>query len=429
MSELVRKYSLKMLKKIGFELGNAIKTACDISCETGGVGTKDRLKGQEQELLQVGGGMHKHNTETSLEPGWSEPMLSQASHETCSGDQDGSMDDVVHGREHVSMLRVDEEEALNDVQEGADKQVQVSFDSNGIRSAQAYSRDHVDDAGHGRNTSSMLRDVDEEAVDDVDQAGQQVLRPLDCNEDGSVVTNNELLDETTSTQLRVQGSNESCVKKAQPKKRSFSRQEVDRMKKSLKMSRLNRDDDEVQLRRRPFSSTGKGYQNKFGIKTRLNKHIASVHMKKKPFSCKEDGCQVKFVCKRHMERHVNAVHSKKRPFSCTYDDCQQKFGYKGNLVEHVDLVHLKKKPFKCCHCSKDFGRKQHLSRHIKTVHQKEKAFLCREPGCGKKFGQNSELRDHMRSAHGAPKLVCKKAGCSASFVWDSALYRHMREDH
>ena len=429
MSELVKKYSIDILKKINFELGNAIKTACDISCETGGVGTKDRLKGQEQELLQVGGGMHKHNTETSLEPGWSEPMLSQASHETCSGDQDGSMDDVVHGREHVSMLRVDEEEALNDVQEGADKQVQVSFDSNGIRSAQAYSRDHVDDAGHGRNTSSILRDVDEEAVDDVDQAGQQVLRPLDCNEDGSVVTNNELLDETTSTQLRVQGSNESCVKKAQPKKRSFSRQEVDRMKKSLKMSRLNRDDDEVQLRRRPFSSTGKGYQNKFGIKTRLNKHIASVHMKKKPFSCKEDGCQVKFVCKRHMERHVNLVHSKKRPFSCTYDDCQQKFGYKGNLVELVDLVHLKKKPFKCCHCSKDFGRKQHLSRHIKTVHQKEKAFLCREPGCGKKFGQNSELRDHMRSAHGAPKLVCKKAGCSASFVWDSALYRHMREDH
>ena len=425
----MKKYSIDILKKINFELGNAIKTACDISCETGGVGTKDRLKGQEQELLQVGGGMHKHNTETSLEPGWSEPMLSQASHETCSGDQDGSMDDVVHGREHVSMLRVDEEEALNDVQEGADKQVQVSFDSNGIRSAQAYSRDHVDDAGHGRNTSSILRDVDEEAVDDVDQAGQQVLRPLDCNEDGSAVTNTELLDETTSTQLRVQGSNESCVKKAQPKKRSFSRQEVDRMKKSLKMSRLNRDDDEVQLRRRPFSSTGKGYQNKFGVKTRLNKHIASVLMKKKHFSCKEDGCEVKFVCKRHMERHVNLVHSKKRPFSCTYDDCQQKFGYKGNLVEHVDLVHLKKKPFKCCHCSKDFGRKQHLSRHIKTVHQKEKAFLCREPGCGKKFGQNSELRDHMRSAHGAPKLVCKKAGCSASFVWDSALYRHMREDH
>ena len=61
VSELVKKYSIDILKKINFELGNAIKTACDISCETGGVGTKDCLKGQEQELLQVGGGMQKHN--------------------------------------------------------------------------------------------------------------------------------------------------------------------------------------------------------------------------------------------------------------------------------------------------------------------------------------------------------------------------------
>ena len=152
MSELVKKYPFDILKKINFELGNAIKTACDVSWETGGVDTKDSLKGQEQGLLQVSGGMHKHNTETSLEPGWFKP-----SHETCSGDQDGSMDDVAHGREHVSMLRVDEEEALYDVQEGADEQVQVFFYCNGIRSAQAYSRDHVGDAGRGRETSSMLR--------------------------------------------------------------------------------------------------------------------------------------------------------------------------------------------------------------------------------------------------------------------------------
>ena len=82
-----------------------------------------------------------------------------------------------------------------------------------------------------------------------------------------------------------------------------------------------------------------------------------------------------------------------------------------------------------CHCSKNFRRKENLSLHIKTVHQKEKAFLCQELGCGKKFGQNNELRDHMRSAHGAPKLVCKKAECSATFVWATVLYKHMREDH
>ena len=89
VSELVKKYPFDILKKINFELGNAIKTACDVSWETGGVDTKDSLKGQEQGLLQVSGGMHKHNTETSLEPGWFKP-----SHETCSGDQDGSMGEI-----------------------------------------------------------------------------------------------------------------------------------------------------------------------------------------------------------------------------------------------------------------------------------------------------------------------------------------------
>ena len=99
MSALVTEYSIEILKKINFELGNAIKVACDVG-EPRGVGTEDSLRGQEQELLQVGGEMQ--NTETNLEPGCSEPSLKPASHvETCLGDQGGSRDDVVHGREEV----------------------------------------------------------------------------------------------------------------------------------------------------------------------------------------------------------------------------------------------------------------------------------------------------------------------------------------
>ena len=133
MSALVRKYSIEILKKINFELGNAIKIACDVG-EPRGVGTEDSLRGQEQELLQVGGEMQY--TETNLEPGCSEPSLKPASHvETCLGDQDGSRDDVVHGREDVlATLRVlVDEEAVNDVEEEADKQFQV-----GNGPAQAY---------------------------------------------------------------------------------------------------------------------------------------------------------------------------------------------------------------------------------------------------------------------------------------------------
>jgi len=67
--------------------------------------------------------------------------------------------------------------------------------------------------------------------------------------------------------------------------------------------------------------------------------------------------------------------------------------------------------------------------HIKLVHQKEKAFLCQELGCGRKYVGKVQLKDHMRSAHGAPKLVCKKADCSASFVFSTLLYKHMMETH
>ena len=133
MSALVREYSIEILKKINFELGNAIKIACDV-VEPRGVGTEDSLRGQEQELLQVGG--ETQNTETNMQPGCSEPSLKLVSHvETCLGDQDGSRDDVVHGREDVitTLPVLVDEEALGDVEEEADKQFQV-----GNGPAQAY---------------------------------------------------------------------------------------------------------------------------------------------------------------------------------------------------------------------------------------------------------------------------------------------------
>ena len=461
MSELVKKYSLKMLKKIGLELGNAIKTACDVGRKPGGVGNVDSFGVNEQELLHVGGEIH--NTEMNLELGCSEPSLKPANQvERGLSDQDASMDNVVHCKEHViSMLPVVNVETVNDVEEGADRQCQVTFDCIDNGPAQVYSGEYMGGVGHGRETSSMLRDVDEEAVDDVEHViDQEFELPLDCNENESVVTGDELVEETTSTQPEVQDSLEGCVKKVQSKKGSFSGQEDDFSKKPLKMSRMNRDDGAVQLKTRPFSCTAKEVQKKFGSKrvqnthlaavhpkgrsfscqeegcqkkfvnmSRLTRHVTFVHLKKRPFSCQEDGCQKKFMMKTHLDEHIAAIHHRKKPFSCKEDGCQVKFGRKRDLYRHVDEVHLKKKPFKCSHCSKDFGQRQNLSTHIKIVHQKEKAFICQEPGCGKKFGAKHELQDHMRSVHGAPKLVCQKAECSATFVHASTLYRHMKWDH
>ena len=365
MSALARKYSIEVLKKISFELGNFIKTACDVSGESGRVGTKESLGDKVEELLEV----EMHNMETSLEPGCSEPCLKSASHvQTCLGNKDGS-------------------NSMN-----------------------------VGDVGLGRETSSILRDVDEEAVDDVEhEADQQVQVLLDSNNNGSVSTDNELDEETTSTQVQDQDSNEGCVKKALSKKRS------------LKMKGY--DDNNHVKKKRPFSCKVDGCGAKFGSKTELDRHVDEVHLKKRPFACKEVGCQAKFGSKKSMNRHVDAVHLKKRPFSCKEDGCQARFGSKGNMNTHVDTVHLKKRPFKCSNCPKDFGVKASLLTHIKQVHQKEKAFLCQELGCEKRFARKMMLKGHMRSAHGAPKLVCKKAECSATFVWVTNLYHHMKQDH
>ena len=114
MNELVKKYSLKMLKKIGLELGNAIKTASDVSREPGGFGNVYSFGENEQELLHVGGEIH--NTEMNLELGCSEPSLKPASH--IETGLDASMDNVVRCKEHVNSTLPDVNvETVNDVED------------------------------------------------------------------------------------------------------------------------------------------------------------------------------------------------------------------------------------------------------------------------------------------------------------------------
>ena len=194
------------------------------------------------------------------------------------------MDNVVRCKEHVnSLLPI---ETVNDVEEGADQQCQVMLDCIDNGPAKVYSGEHMGDVGHGRLTGSMLRDVDEEAVDDVEQeADQQVQVSLDCNK-------NESLEETTDTQFEVQDSNEGCVKKAQPKKISPSRQEDDCLKKSLKMKRY---DDKVQLGTGSFSYTVKGYQRRFGSKG--DRRVSEVYLDRRSFSCQEGGARRSFLAR------------------------------------------------------------------------------------------------------------------------------------
>ena len=58
-----------------------------------------------------------------------------------------------------------------------------------------------------------------------------------------------------------------------------------------------------------------------------------------------------------------------------------------------------------------------------------KVHICEKIGCGKMYRWKTNLAEHQRSVHGAPKLRCKDPNCSASFTARKSHYGHMWVEH
>lgn len=95
---------------------------------------------------------------------------------------------------------------------------------------------------------------------------------------------------------------------------------------------------------------------------------------------------------------------------------------RGPLESIVDLPNLS-----CLVCKKQFSNKSNLLRHAKAQHGTQQ-FPCPEPGCGRMFKRNDELRQHVQSAHkswrGYECPLCKHA-----FTTPSNLRRHAKHVH
>ena len=65
---------------------------------------------------------------------------------------------------------------------------------------------------------------------------------------------------------------------------------------------------------------------------------------------------------------------------------------------------------------------------MKFVHNKERPVSCQEPGCEKKI-RHQEISNHLRSIHGAVRLVCKQKNCKATFLFPNIYYIHMKKGH
>ena len=123
------------------------------------------------------------------------------------------------------------------------------------------------------------------------------------------------------------------------------------------------------------------------------------------------------------------------------EHCSKKFWQASTLRDHVDFFHLGLKKYVCGDCGKALETKARLRWHIandrkcvgsknnieqleskaKVTAAAQDKYTC--PQCGKKFWQNSTLRDHIDFVHkGLKKYQCQQ--CSRAFETKARLKGH-----
>ncbi|CAG9322797.1 unnamed protein product [Blepharisma stoltei] len=94
-------------------------------------------------------------------------------------------------------------------------------------------------------------------------------------------------------------------------------------------------------------------------------------------------------------------------YECKAPGCSSTYASETNLKRHIEAYHTESKKFQCNFCMKILSSKQNLKEHTFT-HSGEKPYVCKEPGCGMKFRQGSQLSSHKR-VHVAIKAYTHKA--------------------
>jgi len=119
---------------------------------------------------------------------------------------------------------------------------------------------------------------------------------------------------------------------------------------------------------------------------------------------------------------------KEQPFC---DKCGKKFGKDVILQDHMRVAHGAPRLF-CgglrCHSHKCFFSLQSYNDHVQKVHLGEKGFECPYRECEQKFVLG-ERGDHLRLAHSARGLECTHANCDRTFKRKSDRKSHMRSVH
>jgi len=125
---------------------------------------------------------------------------------------------------------------------------------------------------------------------------------------------------------------------------------------------------------------------------------------------------------------VKKKYDQKRYYICDEPSCDREYFTQSHLANHKRSAHGADK-LKCreTNCSASFASSSGFRGHMWVKHDIGKGPKCDQ--CGRKEPNINYLRNHLRAAHGAPKLQCKKPGCTEVFTYDTEMYIHMKKKH
>ena len=148
----------------------------------------------------------------------------------------------------------------------------------------------------------------------------------------------------------------------------------------------------------------------FDRSEKVGEHMRRAHGEPR-LVCPTEGCTITFISKKGVIRHRKTVHLVQPRLECPVEGCNMTFTYKNSLVCHRNTVHLK------------------LKKKARKARNARKTFKCQVEDCEARLDRSEKVEDHMRQAHGEPKLLCDVEGCGRKFICTASLRKHMKTSH
>lgn len=134
-----------------------------------------------------------------------------------------------------------------------------------------------------------------------------------------------------------------------------------------------------------------------------------------------DECKMAFHFKDKLVRHAN-VHERKRPYGCDFSGCGRYFGNQSELTLHKKY-HTGETQVQCDICFEKLANQGSLKRHKEIIHDNKKSYPCHHVGCPYTAYDNSDLEKHMKYKHFQCPHEC-------GFVAPNrGLKQHIKESH